>query len=256
MWTRIPLRLNHGIAAWDNENTGTKGFSRILDAKAYSNVSIFGKVSGPTTIQVLVSDDGLNFFYSKLLTEQINLELPPINIDNFALEPSNFSANDTLPGRPPSNLAESQPIEDIWAGDVPPERWVKYDNEESIVAGSYGLTSLRRWPTHWQFQGSNDNDSWTTLDSQEDVSFVAGEEKIFSLKGNQDAYRYYRLLISQGVYSGEVELSTFRIMTVEVEDEESLDVYNFHLNNFISARYIRLISLENVNANIFMSAKA
>jgi len=50
-------------------------------------------------------------------------------------------------------------------------------------------------PTAWLFQGSNNDSSWTTLDTQSGLSWTQSEKKEFTFS-NDKAYRYYRLYIT------------------------------------------------------------
>jgi hypothetical protein len=53
-----------------------------------------------------------------------------------------------------------------------------------------------RDPKDWQFQGSNDGSTWTTLDTQSDQTFIDRfQMKTFKVD-SPDAYRYHRLNIT------------------------------------------------------------
>jgi len=53
-----------------------------------------------------------------------------------------------------------------------------------------------RDPKNWQFQGSNDGTTWTTLDTQTDQTFqFRAYQRAFDI-GNTTAYRYYRLNVT------------------------------------------------------------
>ena len=52
-----------------------------------------------------------------------------------------------------------------------------------------------RLPKNWTFEGSNNDSTWTTLDTQTNQTFAAHERKTYT-SSNATPYRYYRLNIS------------------------------------------------------------
>lgn len=80
--------------------------------------------------------------------------------------------------------------------------WLRYDfgaNSAQIIK-RYTLTSAtlipERDPKDWQFQGSNDGTTWTTLDTRTDQTFQwRAYQRVFDI-GNTTAYRYYRLNVT------------------------------------------------------------
>jgi hypothetical protein len=82
-----------------------------------------------------------------------------------------------------------------------PSGWIQYDfgagNEQ--VVKRYTINSADepdRDPTSWQFQGSQDGSTWTTLDTQSSQSFITEQAQNTYNIGNTTAYRYYRLNIT------------------------------------------------------------
>lgn len=84
--------------------------------------------------------------------------------------------------------------------------WASFETSRRVKVTSYTLTTgsdtkeyPERNPKTWQFQASNDNSNWVTLDSHTDDNTLPGENKasrVFSIAANkQGLYRYYRLLI-------------------------------------------------------------
>src|SRR5665213_3108921 len=84
--------------------------------------------------------------------------------------------------------------------------WLSYDfgvsNSKTITSYSVvgvllqDAATATRAPKTWTFQGSPDNSTWTTIDTQTNVpAFAAGEQRIYST-GNTTAYRYYRINVS------------------------------------------------------------
>jgi hypothetical protein len=80
--------------------------------------------------------------------------------------------------------------------------WVQYDfganNAQAVKR--YTITSGNdvpgRDPKNWQFQGSQDGSTWTTLDTQSGQTFADRFQQNTYDIGNTTAYRYYRLNIT------------------------------------------------------------
>jgi hypothetical protein len=94
-----------------------------------------------------------------------------------------------------------------------PTGWLQYDfganNEQTVKR--YTLTSANdvpgRDPKDWQFQGSQDGTTWTTLDSQSGQTFANRYQQNTYNIGNTTAYRYYRLNITANSGDVAVQLS-------------------------------------------------
>jgi len=99
--------------------------------------------------------------------------------------------------------------------------WVRFNygpGAAQTVVG-YVLTSANDTPTrdpkNWQFQGSNDGSSWTTLDTRTGETFSAR----FQAKGytfsNATAYQYYRLnvTLNSGATAVGVQMSELSLAT-------------------------------------------
>jgi hypothetical protein len=79
--------------------------------------------------------------------------------------------------------------------------WIQYDfganNAQTVKRYTINSADVpARDPRGWQFQGSQDGSSWTTLDTQSNQSFlVVMAQNTYNI-GNTTAYRYYRLNIT------------------------------------------------------------
>ncbi len=83
--------------AWDNEQTGVNGFSKIVDTRNLPHLSIFGRISATTTIAVYVSEDGVDFYYCGRITETIVPQPgPPQPAESF---PQDFHTYPTVGAR-------------------------------------------------------------------------------------------------------------------------------------------------------------
>ncbi len=91
-----------------------------------------------------------------------------------------------------------------WTGQGGGVDWLSLDlgSGNTIIAGSYSLTMvssgfLLRCPKTWTFQGSNDNSSWTTVDTvASETGWSFGETRTFTCDTATTAYRYFRLNIT------------------------------------------------------------
>jgi len=59
----------------------------------------------------------------------------------------------------------------------------------------YSSIASTTMPRDWTFQGSNNNSTWTTLDTQSGITWSDNQLRTFS-SGNTTAYQYYRLYIT------------------------------------------------------------
>jgi hypothetical protein len=78
--------------------------------------------------------------------------------------------------------------------------WLQYDLGHTERVQRYAITSagglVPRDPKDWQFQGSNDGTTWTTLDAQSNQAFAQRLQlKIYAI-ANPSFYRYYRLNVT------------------------------------------------------------
>jgi len=78
--------------------------------------------------------------------------------------------------------------------------WLQYDLGHTERVQSYAIRStsgqVPRDPKDWQFQGSNDGATWTTLDTQSNQAFAQRLELKTYTIANPASYRYYRLNVT------------------------------------------------------------
>jgi hypothetical protein len=79
--------------------------------------------------------------------------------------------------------------------------WLKYDLGHTETVQRYTVISSTesrtgRDPKDWQFQGSNDGVTWTTLDTQSGQAFANRQQMNSYTIATPGAYRYYRLNIT------------------------------------------------------------
>ena len=98
---------------------------------------------------------------------------------------------------------------------------VDFGSGNAWVVQSYTMTEIHsgeyvsgaRTPKNWVFEGSNDNSSWTTLDTQSGQTAVSANNKRTFPITNSTAYRYYRFNVNANgsgnlIGWAEVELKT------------------------------------------------
>lgn len=92
----------------------------------------------------------------------------------------------------------------FWGTDYPVTTmpaWWKVDLGTARTVRRYALSArndayYQDSPKDWEFQGSNDNTSWTTLHSTTgQTGWTSGQTRTFSV-ANETAYRYYRFVIT------------------------------------------------------------
>jgi len=87
-----------------------------------------------------------------------------------------------------------------WLGPAP--GWLRYDlgGGKAQTIKCYAITSANdvpeRDPKDWQFQGSNNGSTWTTLDTRSDQSFAYRYQTITYPIASPASYRFYRLNIT------------------------------------------------------------
>jgi len=93
---------------------------------------------------------------------------------------------------------------DYWLGTNSGVDFLKIDvgSGNSFVLNNYSIQvntipEPNRAPKNWTMEGSNDNSSWTTLDTQTNqTSWSSGEVRNYQTTGVVTAYRYFRLNIT------------------------------------------------------------
>ncbi len=110
------------------------------------------------------------------------------------------SANSGNPPNETAAMAFDGLASTKWYDGVTPPGWLQYYlGGVSKAVVSYSLTSAndvpQRDPMNWQFQGSMDGLSWTTLDTQTGQVFASRFQAIQYNISNITAYKYYRLNI-------------------------------------------------------------
>lgn len=100
--------------------------------------------------------------------------------------------------------------------------WLQYDLGRTERVQRYVITSagglVARDPKDWQFQGSNDGTTWTTLDTQSNQVFAQRLQVTTYAIANPSFYRYYRLDVTAN--NGDVvftDLGEFRLLVSKTQ---------------------------------------
>jgi hypothetical protein len=88
--------------------------------------------------------------------------------------------------------------------------WLSYRLTSPIVVKRYYLlrpTSTTNRPSGWEFQGSNDGSTWTTLDTV--VGNATAGEYVSGILANTTSYEYYRILVNTTAAGTSAQIFTF-----------------------------------------------
>ncbi len=108
--------------------------------------------------------------------------------------------------------------------------WIKYEFPVAKRIGTYKITSrvsTPKAPKDWTFQGSNDDVNWTVLDTQTDQ--FAGDPTSTTVTyniGNRDAYKFYRLHVTDGRDATVSNLGIGEMEFIETNDFSGLGTAN------------------------------
>jgi predicted alpha-1,2-mannosidase len=120
------------------------------------------------------------------------------------------------------NAGSGEVKENLTDGDIfskwlvfEPTGWVVYKLSEPVKVVLYAMGSANdapgRDPQDWTLQGSNDGQSWTTLDTQTDQSFSERFQMKQYAIANDQAYLYYKLDITRNHGDDIVQLAEWQL---------------------------------------------
>ena len=65
--------------AWNDENTGEGGISKVVDIENLANICIMGVVHGGTDLKIYTSTDKVKFYYDHVLSQEfVSEEIPEV----------------------------------------------------------------------------------------------------------------------------------------------------------------------------------
>ena len=134
-----------------------------------------------------------------------------------------------------------------WGYNHPFPIWFLLEHREPVAIDYYQLTSANdvenRDPKHWNLYGSNDNQEFILLDSQDDVVFSNRHQtKVFKLE-QEVSYKYYKLEILENKSGNRSEGCQIALFTYGLEGEkfESQPDYT---------HYKRTLNIDNAIASV------
>lgn len=90
-------------------------------------------------------------------------------------------------------------------GSLP--NWIQKQNPNADTVYAYYVTNRNDGygvPTAWTVAGSNNNTSWTTLDTRSGITAGSGTRTLYTIAaGSRGAYLYYRMTVSAVANSGD-----------------------------------------------------
>ena len=98
--------------------------------------------------------------------------------------------------------------------------WTQLDyKDQPAIIGAYSLTSgndaPERDPKNFKLEGSNDLSNWTTVDERVDEKFSGrGFTKTY-LVDNKQAFRYYRLNVTEINGAGLIQIAEWRVLAIQ-----------------------------------------
>ena len=133
--------------------------------------------------------------------------------DDLTTTAHTITASSGHPSQPPTNLITNSSTP-WFASSGTNTGWILYDfgagNAQQIER--YTIAAGFYWPTAWNFQGSNDGTTFTTLHSVSGASASTWPTPNIYTLSNNTAYRYYRLELTAGSNPNNVGFEELEMM--------------------------------------------
>jgi hypothetical protein len=142
---------------------------------------------------------------------QFGAALLPADMVNLAFSGTSTASFQSGAGTEGSDQAFNRDPGSKWYGWNAPTGWIQYDfgagNAQVVKRYTLNCADVdTRDPKSWNFLGSQDGSTWTTLDSQSNQSFIARFAMNTYAIANTTAYRYYRLDVTANNGAGGVAI--------------------------------------------------
>ncbi|WP_392339524.1 discoidin domain-containing protein [Moritella marina] len=98
--------------------------------------------------------------------------------------------------------SNSHELNTYWRPSQQSNEWLMQTLAKPEIVTTYSIQgeSNKMYPENWQLQGSQDGQSWITLDEQQDMEFASREIKTFNIpEDSQSDYSYYRFYFPNNV---------------------------------------------------------
>jgi len=147
------------------------------------------------------------------------------NLKYYSLEESGYSLVATDAGSASASTASAAPedanaafdsdFSSKWVAVADNTPWLKYEFPATQTITKYVLTTGNdapdRGPKSWQFQGSNNDTDWTTIETKTNEALVGIGVKYTFYVTNTTAYKYYRINITANNGSADTQLAEFQM---------------------------------------------
>ena len=92
--------------------------------------------------------------------------------------------------------------------------YIAYQATSAKVIQRYSILpqGAFRWPTSWQFQGSNDGSNWTTLHTVTNEEYATWTGRRYYSFSNATAYLHHRLYMTAGSHAPYIMITDFEMM--------------------------------------------
>lgn len=196
------------VLDWDN-TAGAVTYNVKRATAAGGPYTTLGTV-GTSLYSDLTAVSGTTYYYVVSALNGLGLEGGDSPEVSVSLKPSGLldrasggmaSANLSNASYPPSNAFDGGSGTKWNSGTTGIAAWLQYDFGANLTwaVTRYDITSAdttNRDPLNWQFQGSNDGSTWTTLDSRSGENFASrAQTKSFTFS-NTAGYRFHRLNVT------------------------------------------------------------
>ena len=212
---QVQLRWNEafGATGYRVKRATTRGGPYATLATVFNTTYTDAAVVNGTTYYYVVSAGNAKGESANCPPDAATPQATPVNIALGGTAESN-------PGNPndyesPEKAFDLNPGSK-WLGPAP--GWLRYDlgGGKARTIHCYALTSANdvpeRDPKDWQFQGSNNGSTWTTLDTRSDQNFVYRYQTIPYPIASPASYRYYRLNVTANRGADVTQLSELELL--------------------------------------------
>ncbi|MFZ2188281.1 MAG: discoidin domain-containing protein, partial [Candidatus Moraniibacteriota bacterium] len=220
-WTTSGSNIYYTLG---NVGIGTTSPTALLDVNGAIGTTKIQNITGGVTNGISLFEDAptvTEVEYAEYLTDE-DLQGEWGGADTSDVDVASggtASANSVYEGGYEAVKAFDNNAASIWAsqGSAPPY-WLKYDfwegNEK--VIWQYTLQAraeVFHAPVSWVFQGSNNDSAWTVIDIQNNAPAWSGSEKrTYNNFSNPNAYRYYRIYITETTTNSAAEFAEVEMM--------------------------------------------
>jgi len=211
---QVPLRWlsSHDAAGYFVKRSTTKGGPYTTIAKIAGNSYTDADVSNDTTYYYVVS--------------AVNSLGESPNSPEDAATPRALMWNVTFGGTATATVAEDTAEKAFdsntatrWFAGLNNTGAIQYDfgADRAPVIERYTVTSANdvpeRDPKDWQFQGSRDGSSWTTLDTQSGQTFPFRFYEMEYAVSTPSSYRYYRLNVTENNGAPALQIADIKLLS-------------------------------------------